>query len=464
MLGVTDTMQESNRMEQNTHKEVGAVITEAEFRRLHLLLAVIVEQELGTLSLLPEEVVKTVARKDSAVSEQPASEPLVQWIALLDMAISPHLLRNFVQDRNPDEETLRALVRFLVSKQFHSQADRDKVDWLATQLFRRQKEKKQKGAPTGWPKQATDELLRGLHFPPLSRRAEELLAEFPALLDEVKEFARFNQITDSRILERSRDVKNLFGDEFFHPEVLAAAINYNLLFGKQFEGLLEDLTEKVRKFGQGQPQHGPSELKEMLQSDYRTTGGALRNLSELEQEAKEPAKQASPVLTPSQLADKQPMELAGMGIDVSRNVERLRNKIHEIVNRLRYNPQLTSIPEPGGKLLLSEWELSALRAEFPDSEESFRAAFARGVCHAIGILSRISEELPAYHETKGSDYHWKQHCDALIYLLCEGRQHKEALQKLAADCQKRGLHDKSKQILSTTEKLGASLTKVAALF
>ena len=82
----------------------------------------------------------------------------------------------------------------------------------------------------------------------------------------------------------------------------------------------------------------------------------------------------------------------------------------------------------------------------------------------IGILSRVEEDLPAYFETKGNEHVWKRHCDALIYLLHEGRRQLELLKKLSGDSEKRGLQEKSKQLLSTAEKLESYLTRLATLF
>ena len=82
----------------------------------------------------------------------------------------------------------------------------------------------------------------------------------------------------------------------------------------------------------------------------------------------------------------------------------------------------------------------------------------------IGILSRIEEELPSYFETKGAEHIWKRHCDALVYLLYEGRRQLELLKKLSDDSGKRGLQEKSKQLFSTAEKLESYLNRLSTLF
>ena len=99
--------------------------------------------------------------------------------------------------------------------------------------------------------------------------------------------------------------------------------------------------------------------------------------------------------------------------------------------------------------------------EYPEKEQSFRAEVARSICHAIAIICRIYEEIPLYLEKKGTEYLWKKHYDALVYLLYEGRKHKDALLKLAAVSQQRGLREKAKQLQVTAEKLDAGLKKAA---
>jgi len=49
-------------------------------------------------------------------------------------------------------------------------------------------------------------------------------------------------------------------------------------------------------------------------------------------------------------------------------------------------------------------------------------------------------------------------------LLYEGRRQLEILKKLSADSDKRGLAEKSKQLLATAEKLDSCVKRVAALF
>ena len=435
-------------------------MTENEFSLLHEMHSEIVEKELGHSLPLPRCVEEALAAKDSAASDQAAPESLQQWLAVLDLAVNPHKLRSYVMEQDCEEPALLALIRFLVSKKTHSQADRDKLDWVTTHLFKKREERRK--SPTGWPRIELQEILQGFEFPPLTQLAQDALMEVPSLLDEVKYYEGFHQFTDSRTIERGRDLKNQFGDEFFHPDALAAIVNYNLLFGKKFYELLQKSEHKVREFAQAQEEQSTPDTKELLQSDYRSTANAFRNLGELgRKRTVQTATGAPPMSGPHPSVEQQ---LKHLGVDPAQEALNLRNRIQELGLRLRFNPAMTSIPSPMESLPLHDWEANAFRTQYPESEQTFRAEFARGVCRAIAILSRIYEEIPLYLEKKGTEFLWKKHYDSLVSLLYEGRKHKEILLELATASQQRGLPEKAKQLQVTEEKLEAGLSKVAALF
>jgi len=439
------------------------LITASEFSLLHRVFSGIVEEELGHPIPLPQGVREATGGGNPS-PDQPAPESCAHWLALLDLAISPHKLRGYVAAEDPEEPALLALVRFLVFKKSHSEVDRDKVDWLLTHLFKKREERR--GSPTGWPRKEIQEILAGVEFPPLGREAEDQLMDVPALLDEIKYFRSFHQITDSRAVERGRSMKSQFGEEFFHPDVLAAIVNYNLLLGKKFYGLIQEVSEKVHEFAKsGQGEVAPV-TKELLQGDYRSSVNAFHDLGELDRKEPSPASPASPTSAPAEPAAPQSLDsqLRQLGVDPEKESLHLRNRIQELSMRFRSNLQTATVPNSVTPVHLQEWEAGAFRSKYPEAEETFRARFARDICQAIAIISRIYEEVPLYLEKKGTEFHWKKHYDALVYLLYEGRQHKESLLKLAESSRKRGLHEKAKQLQVTAENLEASVEKAAGVF
>ena len=439
------------------------MITVSEFSLLHTVFSGIVEKELGHPIPLPQEVREAAGGRNPSPN-QAASESCAHWLALLDLAISPHKLRGYVAAEDPEEPTLLALVRFLVFKKAHSEIDRDKVDWLFTHLFKRREERR--GSPTGWPRKEIQEILAGVEFPPLGRKAEDQLMDVPALLDEIKYFRSFHQITDSRAVERGRSMKNQFGEDFFHPDILAAIVNYNLLLGKKFYGLIQEVSQKVHEFAKSGQGGTAPDTKELLQGDYRSSANAFRDLGELGRKEPGPVSPvpASPAAAEPAAPTSLDSQLRQLGVDPEQESLHLRNRIQELSMRFRSNLQTATVPNSVTPVHLQEWEAGAFRSKYPETEETFRAQFARDICHGIAIISRIYEEVPLYLEKKGSEFHWKKHYDALVFLLYEGRRHKESLLKLAETSRQRGLREKAKQLQVTAEKLEASVEKVAGVF
>jgi hypothetical protein len=446
------------------------LITVSEFSLLHTAFRCIVEKELGHPIPIPQDVREAAGGRGPS-PDQPAPESCVRWLALLDLAVNAHKLRGYVSAEDPEEPTLLALLRFLVLKKPHSETDRDKVDWLFTHLFRKREERS--GLPTGWPKKEIQEILAGIEFPPLGRKTMEQLTEVPALLDEIKYYESFHQITDSRAVERGRTVKNQFEENFFHPDVLAAIVNYNLLLGKKFYGLVQEVSQKVHESAQsGQEEGAAPDTNELLQGDYRSSSIAFRDLGEIDRnESPPPTSPAPPAPANSSSPPTQPaglpaldLQLKELGVSTQNESMHLRNRVQELSVRFRSSLQTMTVPNSVPPLHLHEWEAGAFRAQYPEAEETFRAQFARAICRGIAIISRIYEEIPLYLEKKGTEFHWKKHYDALVFLLYEGQKHKEALLNLSESSQQRGLREKAKQLQVTAEKLEACLEKAAAIF
>jgi len=444
-----------------------------EFVQLHSILTEIASGPLGGPPPIPPCAVEIHQQVASGDGSSAVSEAALRWLELLNRGIDPHLLRQALQDRGAGRETFQILIRYLVSKKGHFQPDREKVDWLVTQLFEMWEERERD--PDRRFDAEMEQVLEGYDFPPLGPHAEELLQEIPVLLDDLRFFERFSQITDSRIISQGRYLKGRFGEEFFHPKVLAAVVNYNLVLGRKMRALLQDTIQTASRSERPLPENLP-DAEETLRSDYRAISDVFLQLSKLDREAQQDKerklkKDMEGQAKAREAAAARPVEakpassdevLMGMGIDPGRQGEHLRNRIKEIGQRLKASPS-AALPSAAGSLVLGDWEAKAFLTEYPAIEESYRADFARSVTSAIGIITRVEEELPAYFETQGADHLKKRHADALIYLLHEGRRQLDLLKKLSADSEKRGLSDKSRQLLATAQKLENYVNRVAPL-
>ncbi|MBI1956426.1 MAG: hypothetical protein HYS38_08540, partial [Acidobacteria bacterium] len=148
-------------------------MTATEFAYLHSAFLAILENELGGFPPVPEAVEEILNRQGDAAA-QPIPDEMSTWLDLLDLGISPQRLRNYGQRQRLEEPTIRVLLRFWVAKKPHSSADRDKVDWLATYLFRMREE--ESNQPAGWAKSELEGILKGIAFPSLSQNAQVALA------------------------------------------------------------------------------------------------------------------------------------------------------------------------------------------------------------------------------------------------------------------------------------------------
>src|SRR2546423_2932629 len=91
------------------------------------------KQKLGHEIPLPREASSPERAADKI---EHSASILRNWLALLDLAIQPVQLRDALKSEL-SEETAQALVRYFIDKRSHTETDRDKIDFIATSVFRR---------------------------------------------------------------------------------------------------------------------------------------------------------------------------------------------------------------------------------------------------------------------------------------------------------------------------------------
>ncbi len=436
------------------------MLSTAEFLALHGLFASIVGEQVGGDPPLPASVESLI--RSGSVS-QPLSDEAQRWLALLDLCVTPQLFRTGIQKQSPDEETLTAVIRYLASKKPSSEADGDRLDWLLTYIFKR---RAASGAAVGFGvmRESILRWLEGIPHGPLSQAAQSLLSEVAAAVEDVTDVRSFEQLTESGLIHRGRELKQNLKQEFFHPDVLPAIVNYNLALGRRFDQLFAQAAAQAREFAAA-----------IAEKDYRSTGEDFRKLSAAVKEekrkpsvqARAPVVAASPPAPPPEPAlPEDPVErMKALGIDPSRQAMRLKDTTGDIAGFVRSAGRaVKNIPLPHSTLTVTEWESAAFSADYPAGDHSFRAEFSRHVRSAVGYIARMHEELTLYHEKRGSEYLWKPHYDALIYLLYHGRQEVLKLEDFAEDTRARGLFEKAEQVSKTAEKLREYLERVAQVF
>lgn len=191
------------------------------------------------------------------------------WIQLLDMAITPAMLR-LGMPPDLDAEVAEALLRYFALHRDDTAANRDKTDLVATFLYRHPRVPGQwdlhegyglDGSPPLSPLEiALIEILSESDVPELSEGHLQLLREFGPLLDQANRLQDFTALMDSGIISRVRDLKASLDDSIYHPAVLAALAPYNAAFGDRFHSLFSAAAVEIRNYARQLEELGGSIL------------------------------------------------------------------------------------------------------------------------------------------------------------------------------------------------------------
>lgn len=218
---------------------------------------------------IPAEI-KSPSNNGQGITPE-AATALKNWLDLLDMAICPPMIRDALKTVQ-GFDVPHALLRYYVSKASQRANDRDKLDCVTTLLFRQVPPE----SPHKWQRPETDssyyfmseaalafksELHRALgepQFEPMPSDHAQFLREFEFLFQELEEFRHFDQLMDSSIVQRVREVKQSLGKSFYHPDALASTAVWNDVFGRRFDDLFHDATKQIKTFAETVQREGGS--------------------------------------------------------------------------------------------------------------------------------------------------------------------------------------------------------------
>jgi hypothetical protein len=400
-------------------------------------------------------------------------EALKRWLRVLDLAVRFPMLRDAMVPETP-RETAAALLQYFMAKPAQDDGDRDKVDFIVTFLYR-----KNSGAKLGMPPSeveiSTFECeLRDLladKFPELPRELQHLVKEFEFFSQEVADFKVFEQITDSGIVQRVRSTKECFGAALYHPRALAAVAVHNAFFGERFDSLFKKAVEEVRSFAQEVLDAGAS-IESKVAGDIR-----VRHLTEVEHEKLHREEYVRAQLdlrkvarlrkaVDSQKRAKSPAERrqANQPLTAAQYLEESKIRAAEDMVRLYLDAanarDCHMVPIQRGNVGLSKAEVDAFRTPHKD-EKSFRASFAALLRRCVAINTRMRNELGEYFEKRRTQYLWKPHADALVYLLSVGSRAVEASCELRRTAEERGLLQKIKELEISIDRMRAQMAQVA---
>lgn len=204
------------------------------------------------------DTIQTSTPADAAPIMDQCEKELQRSVLLLmqaDTEISASVIRRFFEKiRRQDEKIIFNLVKFYIYAGETRGEQRDKLDFLFTKLAEDFIEERGEFAT----KDAVElrkhfqGLISGVKitFPP-QQELYEVVRQFRTIRDEVIRCETFEELTDSNLMGRSRELKHRIGDEFLHPDVLLAVTDCNIVTKNRFAKLYRDeetrLVEDARR-------------------------------------------------------------------------------------------------------------------------------------------------------------------------------------------------------------------------
>ena len=394
---------------------------------------------------------------------------MYRWLHVLDMAITPAMLRQALTP-DTDSEVAEALLRYFVRRREPSDINGDKTDLIATFLYRHprvpgQWEQHGYGLDGSLPLSpfeiALIEILADTDVPSLPEEHVQLLRNFDPLREEIAHYRDFNALMDSGIVSRVRELKRWLNSSFYHPGVLATVAAHNAAFGARFDLLFAKALAEIKQFAQALDEMGGSilstvdgvevtvehvaaiEQQEMLQADYGSALEKFRRVSRLKKEldrrppirrallapapgrkaqtsggAAAAAKPARAAAAQAPVAPQafQPPAITAQQISVEEGKLRRVEESIRVFVRVADPKYRQIVPMRFFNLTLTVPEAEAYNASFLE-EKSLRADVARTLIRLVSCVARVNTELEELKRSQSMSSLWKLHADALVVLL-----------------------------------------------
>lgn len=430
---------------------------------------------------------------------------MYRWLHLLDMAITPAMLRQALTP-DTDSEVAEALLRYFVRRREPSDVNRDKTDLIATFLYRHprvpgQWEQSGYGLDGSLPLSpfeiALIEILADTDVPSLPEEHVQLLRRFDPFVEEVSRFRDFNALMDSGMIGRVRELKQWLDSSFYHPGVLATVSAYNAAFGKKFDDLFTKALSEIKNFGQALEEMGGTILttvdgvevtvehvaaiqeKQLLQADYGSTLEKFRRVSKLKKEldrrppirrslltpagqttravggaaaAPKAAKAAVAAKGPAPAPVFQPPAITAQQISAEESKLRRVEESIRVFVRVADPKYRQIVPMRFFNLTLTVPEADAYGSAFLE-EKSLRAQVAQTLIRMVSISARISTELEELKRSQKMSSLWKLHADSVVVLLDMASSATEDAGSVAKAAEQNGAGVAGKSIHESVQKL-----------
>jgi len=478
--------------------------------------------------------VPSAAEKETRTQEETAQaiDALKNWLDVLDLAMTPPVVRDSLKAAS-GFDMAHGLLRYYVDKASLRSGDRDKMDCVITFLFRHPPASD--GGPAAWQRPEVDSsyffvsqaalafqgnlyrVLADMEYGSMPQEHAQLLTEFEYLYQELEEFRHFDQIMDSNIVQRVRELKQSLGKSFYHPNALAHVAVWNDMFGRKFDELFHDAAKQIKTFAENVQREGGSILsrvegditvkqlsevatEQILAEDYQYAQDEFRKVSKFKKavdskrplriaavapavapraaiptavssppgpphEAAASSMQAAAAGSPSAAArsaavSQQSLKAEVLAVPPSQAVQNAvqEGKIHSARESIKEHVR-TADSKLAHIVPVKKTKISLSAAEVEafradyQGEKSFRADYANVMMNIVAYLSRMIVEVDEYNQKANSAYLWKPHADSLGYLLSALERLKMESGAVIAIARARGLHDKATALQTSIERL-----------
>jgi hypothetical protein len=399
------------------------------------------------------------------------------WIQLLDMAITPAMLR-LALSSDLDAEVAEALLRYFARHRDDSASNRDKTDLVATFLFRHprvpgQWERRGYGLDGSIPLSPFEiallEILSESDVPVLPEEHVQLLREFGPLLDQANRFQDFAALMDSGMIQRVRELKASLGESIYHPGVLATLAPYNAGFGDRFHALFADAARDIKDFARQLEELGGSILstvdgieitvdhisalneEALLKVDYAAALEKFRRVSRLKKELeRRPPIRRSQRRPGMALGSAQSTGAGGAAVAPAPEIRYVppaitpqalsmeEAKLRRVEESIRVfvrvaDPKFRQIvPMRYFNLMLSPDEVDAYTADYLE-QPGFRADAARMMLRIVAVAARMTTEMEELKRTPRGSTIWKMHADSLVTLADLAKHIPDAVDQMTSN-------------------------------
>jgi hypothetical protein len=297
---------------------------------------------------------------------------------------------------------------------------------------------------------------------------------------EVEDVRQFDQLMDSGVMQRVRDIKLRFGSSLYHPRVLAIIAEYNVFVGDRFDVLFREAARTIKQFATSLQESGSSIMsrvegdvtiqhlaevqeEQILEKEYRHAQEHLRSFSNFKKvvDRRKPANHVPRIVVPAQTeATATARDGGGSAAEISSRLDSQAedSKISGMVESIR-NFVLAAdarsaniFPMRKGNIPLTPAEVDAFKAEYR-GEKSFRGDFAVALTQSVAIFARMLVETEDLRQLQSSAYLWKPYADSLTFLIQRANSLIQDCSAILAVAEKRGLGDKVRALNVTLQKL-----------